>query len=181
MVYVPLGSYTPDMPDFQNPGSSLIQNLLPRTPESYAPWPSLSVVSNPLTARCQGAYAITDTSGNIRIFMGDATKLYRMDPTSTTPANVSKAATTYTTGSTERWSGAYYGTRVIMTNYTDAPQSYVEGSSALFIDLITAGITSLKARYVAIIKDWMFLGNTTDGTYGAQPQRIWWCAIDDPR
>lgn len=180
MPYIALPEYLPDMPDFNNPGSGLIQNLLPRTPQSYGPWPGLSVVSGPLTARCQGAFAVSDTAGNLRLFMGDAGKLYRMDPSSATPANVSKSATTYTTGSTERWSSAYYGTRVIMTNYTDAPQSYVEGSSALFIDLITSGTTSLKARYASIVKDWLFFGNTTDGTFGPQPQRVWWSAIDDP-
>jgi hypothetical protein len=54
------------------------------------------------------------------------------------------------------------------------------GTSTLFADMITSGFTSLKARYVGVVKDWVVFGNTTDGTYGAQPQRVWWSAIDDP-
>lgn len=180
MVFLPVAEFRPDMPDFENPGSSLIQNVLPRTEQSYAPFPSLSQVATALTARCQGAYSMIDTSGNARLFFGDATKLYRMTTASTTPANVSKTATTYTTGSQERWSMALYGLRVIATNFTDPVQSYVEGTDSLFSNMITTGFTTLQARYVAVIRDWVFLGNTTDGTNGAVPQRVWFSSIDDP-
>ncbi len=178
MVFIPIAEYMPDMPDFNNPGSGLVQNLLPRTEQSYAPFPGLSVAGTALTARCQGAYSMVDNSGNSRMFAGDATKLYRMTAGDAGPVDVSGA--TYTTGADERWSMTLFGTRVIATNYTDPIQSYVEGSSSVFANLISSGVTDLTARYIAVVKDWVVVGNTTDGTDGVRPQRVRWCAIDDP-
>lgn len=179
MALISFNEWLPDQPDYNNPGSNLLQNVLPKTSQSYGPFPSLTVVGGALTARCQGAYAMQDTSGNVRLFYGDASKLYRQDPSSTTPADVSKVGG-YTTASTERWSMVLFGQRIVATNFNDPPQSYVEGTSALFADMITSGLTSLKARYCGIVKDWLVLGNTTDGTFGPQPQRVHWGAIDDP-
>lgn len=181
MVFLPIPELSPDRPDFNNEGSSLILNVLPLTDKSYGPFPSITPISTALTARCQGAYAMMDPAGNVRIFAGDATKLYRMTPASATPADVSRVSGgAYATGVTERWDMTLFGTRVIATNYTDFIQSYIEGSSTNFATMITSGQTDLKARYVAIIKDFVFFGNTTDGTDGPQPQRIRWSAIDDP-
>lgn len=181
MTFLPCGAYTPDQPDYNNPGSDVVWNVLPRTDQSYAPWPSLQTVGGALNARCQGAYAMQDNAGNVRLFYGDAQNLYRQTPASSTPANVSRlVGGNYATGSTERWEMALYGQRVIATNFADAPQSYIEGTSANFSPLIVSGQTDLKARHLGIIKDWVFFGNTTDGTYGVQPQRVWWSAIDDP-
>lgn len=179
MPFVPFPEFAPDQPDFHNTGSNLIQNVLPLTKTSYGPFPSLTPVSTALTARCQGAYAMMDPAGNVRLFAGDATKLYRMDPSSASPADVSKAGG-YSTGSTDRWEMTLFGSRIIATNFNDPIQSYIEGSSALFANLITTGQTDLKARSVAIIKDFVFFGNTTDGADGPQPQRVRWSAIDDP-
>jgi hypothetical protein len=178
-VFIPIGEFTPDQPDFMNPGSSLVQNLLPRTAQSYGPFPGITAVATAITARCQGAYSMIDTSGNARLFAGDASKLYRMDPSLAAPGDVSKVGG-YTTGTTERWAMALFGSRVMATNYTDPPQSYIEGSSSVFADMITSGQTDLKARYIAVVRDWVVFGNTTDGTFGPQPQRVWWCGIDDP-
>jgi hypothetical protein len=180
MPILPIPDWRPDSPDFQNAGSALIHNVLPRTAQSYAPWPSTAVVSGAIGNRCQGALGMKDNAANVRLFLGDSTKLYRLAPDSAdaVPADVSGA--TYTTGGLERWSMALYGLRIIATNYTDPPQSYVEGTDSAFSDMIATGTTSLKARYVAVIKDFVFFGNTTDGTDGAQPQRVWWSAIDDP-
>ncbi len=80
MVFVPIAEYMPDQPDFQNPGSGMVQNVIPRTAQSYGPFPGITPVATALTARCQGAYSMIDTSGNARLFAGDASKLYRMDP-----------------------------------------------------------------------------------------------------
>lgn len=180
-MFLPVAECSPDQPDFQNPGSSLVQNVLPRTGQSYGPFPSISPVATALTARCQGAYSMIDTSGNARNFFGDATKLYRMTPSDAGPVDITRASGgAYAVGSTERWSMTLFGSRVIATDFTDAIQSYVEGTDSKFSAMITSGITSLKARYIAVIKDWVFLGNTTDGTNGPQPQRVWWSAIDDP-
>jgi hypothetical protein len=46
--------------------------------------------------------------------------------------------------------------------------------------MIATGVTSLKSRYVSIVRDFVVLGYTSDSTYGTQPQRVWWLAVNDP-
>src|SRR5258708_5426824 len=130
MTFVPVGIWSPDAPDFMNPGSALVQNVLPRTSQSYGPFPGLTVVSTALTGRCEDAYSMVDTAGNARLLAGDAAKLYRMSPANAGPVDVSKVGG-YATGSTERWSMTLFGVRVVATNFTDPPQSYVEGTSEI--------------------------------------------------
>ena len=37
-----------------------------------------------------------------------------------------------------------------------------------------------KAKTMAVIKDFVMVGDTNDGTDGDQPNRVWWPAINDP-
>lgn len=172
-----LAEFAPDRPLLEG-ASDRVLNVLPVTPKTYGPWAALSDYSSALTARAQGALAVQDKTANVNVFAGDASKLYRLFG-STTFSDVSKVGG-YATGASERWSFTQFGERVIGTNYTDPPQSYIMGSSSLFADLIATGTTSLKARYVAAVKEWVVFFNTQDATDGVRPQRVWWTAIDDP-
>lgn len=176
---IPVAEFAPDQPDLTSSGSEAVFNVVPVTAQSYGPLPKHQAFSSALTSRCQGGLAVGDSSGTVRVYAGDAEKLYRLSAPGTTPADVSKVGG-YTTSEVLPWSFTVYGQRIIATNFNDPPQGYLEGTSALFSDLITSGVTSLKAKYAAIIRNWLFLGNTTDSTYGAQPQRVWWSAINDP-
>lgn len=178
-MIIPISDFAPDMPDVPSTSSDKIYNVLPATNQSYGPFASHQPFSDALSARCQGALSAVDNSGNVRVFAGDAAKLYRLTSASATPADVSKVGG-YTTSSTGGWYFTQFGTRVIATNYNDAPQSYVEGTSTLFADLIATGLTTLKAKYAVAVKEFIVFGNTTDGTYGTCPQRVHWGAINDP-
>jgi hypothetical protein len=70
-----------------------------------------------------------------------------------------------------------FGARVVMTNFTDPIQSYIIGASASFGDLAAA---APRARHLAVVRDWLVVGNTFDAADGSQPQRVWWAGIDDP-
>lgn len=187
-MIVGIPEYAPDMPDMPSAASDgtpssagtsdTILNVLPLSPVSYGPMGSLSTISAALTARCQGAICINDNSGNVRIFAGDATKLYRSTNGTTFP-DVSKVGG-YSTASDAQWSYTQFGSRIIATNYVDAPQSYIDGTSTLFSDCITSGLTSLKAKFVATVKDFVVFFNCVDGTFGTNPQRAHWAAINDP-
>ena len=179
MPIVEAGEFMPDMPSIPGTGSDTMLNVIPLTPFSYGPMPSHQPFASAINARCQGGLSMTDSSGNVRIFAGDAAKLYRIAPPGTTPTDVSKAAG-YTTPSNAQWSFAQFKNRVIATNFNDPVQSYVDGTDALFSDMIATGLTSLKARRVGVVKNWVVLGNTTDATYGDNPQRVHWLAINDP-
>lgn len=175
-MFVPVAEYMPDQPDLQNPGSGFVRNCLPRTAQSYGPMPSLAAYSNGLTARCQGAFACQDGAGNVNGFAGDAAQLYRLVGGTTSWADVSKAGG-YSTVNDQRWSAAVFGARVLMTNFADPIQSFIIGTSSNFADLAAA---APRARYLAVVRDWLVAGNTFDAVNGSQPQRVWWPAIDDP-
>lgn len=141
VVTIPIAEYTPDMPALNNPGSGSIVNCVPRSANSYGPFASLQVYGSALTARCQGAYTCIDSSGNANLFAGDATKLYRYTASSTTADDVSNG--TYTISGEERWNFTLFGQRVVATDFSDAMQSFVLGTSTDFADLANGGITAL--------------------------------------
>jgi hypothetical protein len=179
MTIIPVVEFAPDQPDLPTAASDTVYNVIPATAQSYGPMQAHQSFSSALTARCQGGLTASDFNGNARVYAGDASKLYRIASPGTTAADVSKSGG-YVTGSTQPWSFSILGQRVIATNGNDPIQGYLEGTSTLFGDLITSGVTSLKARYTAVIKNFLFLGYTADSTYGTQPQRTWWSAINDP-
>lgn len=176
MPMLPLGAWLPDQPNFQNPGSEVMTNVLPKTAGSYGPAPSMSAVTGALTARAQGGIYVRDKSSNVWGFAGDATHLYKNVAGSTAWVDISKA-TNYTTAIDERWTFVMFGERQIATNFANPIQSYVMNVSALYADLAAA---APQARYVARVKDWLMVANTNDVVDGAVPQRVWWPAIDDP-
>lgn len=256
LATIPIAEYTPDQPSLNNPGSDSIINCIPRSSTSYGPFPSLQIYGSALSARAQGAYTCIDASGNPNTFAGDATKLYRYTAASTTADDVSNG--TYTISTDEKWNLTLFGQRVIATDFSDAMQSFILGTSIDFSDLANGGITSLtlvagsgytngvfaltvtgpgsgtgfagtvtvsggvlssftitntghgypstatiaipagagagvsgsitptiayiapKARYIGVVKGFLVAGNTNDSVSGNQPQRVWWCGLNDP-
>lgn len=169
--------WKPDLPSVGSGFSTTVLNVLPRTPDTYGPFPNFAAyASAPLAARCQGAISVLDSGGAVNTFAGTASKLYQMTVAGTTFSDVSIAAN-YTVGSDESWHFCLYGDRVIATQPGDAVQSFVMGTSTLFANLAAA---APKARYCDVIKGWLFLANTIDATDGSVPWRVWWSAYNDP-
>lgn len=171
-MFVRFGEWMPDLPDKDNPGATVAENVIPLA-SSYGSFASQVVYSNALTAMARGAIAVRGSDGAAYNFAGDASKLYKMATASW--ADVSKALG-YATGSEERWEFSQYGNTLIATNYSDTPQAWTLGSSSAFADL--AG-TPPKGRTVAAVRDFVMFGNITDAT-GTSPNAVRWCAIDDP-
>lgn len=260
--WVPLqiGEYTPDMPSYNNPGSSNIRNCLPRTPQSYGPMSSLAPFTNAIVARCQGAVSVTDSGDNVYTFTGDATDLYDYTSASLTPNTISNGTSPYSVATDGNWNFQLMGQRVIATDYADAMQSFILGTSTKFADLANGGVATLviavagstytngtnyvltatggggsgfaglvdvvgghftnarittlgtlytsaptivlpvgagagdstasitatvasiapKAKYMAIVKNFLMVANTEDATSGIQKQRVWWSGLNDP-
>ena len=174
-MFLPLGEFTPDMPDYNNPGSSLIQNVYPKTAQSYGSITSLSTYATALPLRVQGGIPVIDTGANTFVFAGTATDLYKIGSGATTFTNVSQSAGTYSTATNAQWSMCQFGNQIIATNYNQNPQVYTLGSSTTFTDLTSA----FKAQYVTIVKDFVMFGNTYDGAGSNQPQQVWWSAINN--
>lgn len=257
-ITLPAAEYTPDMPDYQNPGSNSIFNCLPRTPQSYGPASDMYPFANAISSRCQGSISVTDSSANAFTFSGDARDLYSYTSLGLTPNTLSNGTHPYACSSEGQWNFEFMGQRVMATDYADAIQSYVLNSSSLFADLANGGITALaltagagytngtyalsvtgagsgsgftgtvtvsggaltssaitavghgypqtatiaipagagaggggaitptiatiapKAKYMAVIKNFLMVANTNDTTGGVQTQRAWWSALNDP-
>lgn len=174
-VKLPCGEYLPDMPDYENPGSSVVTNVYPRTPTSYGAISGPSVYSDALAARAQGGMAVFDQSSNVHLFAGDATKLYTIS-SGTSWSDVSRVSG-YSCPGEGQWNFEYGENQVFATDYADAIQEYTFGSSTAFADL---SVAAPKAKYIAFVKDFLVVAYTNEATWGEQPHRVWWAALGNP-
>jgi hypothetical protein len=178
MPVAPWPEWLPDQADFGSKGSPLIKNCVPLTAGSYGPMPTAVPLStNTLDARCQGSYSVKAPDGSISIYAGDHTKLYRMTSGSLTLADASRTTGgAYNTPAGGFWAMTSFGTRIVATNGIDPPQTLLLPADTHF-SLLSAGAPI--AKYCAVVKDFLFLGNTTDPVSGAVPYRAWWSSIND--
>ena len=92
MSMIPFGEWRPDMPALSQWAREAL-NVVPAE-ESYRPLNTLQGVSNALDARAQGAAWFRGTGGAVKMFAGDATKLYLLS--SATWSDVTRVAATKT-------------------------------------------------------------------------------------
>jgi hypothetical protein len=168
-VILPFIDWTPDLAPIEGPGLFDILNVYP-IGNGYAPFKSLVVFTNALTARCQGAFAAKDDSANAANFAGDATKLYKLGSDNDW-ADVSRSGSAYATGTDEFWSFAQFGANILAVNGTDTPQKFVVGTSTKFEAL---GGSPPSARYIAVVRDFVLLGNLSSGA-----AKVQWSAFNN--
>src|SRR4051794_16120834 len=130
MPRIPVGPWSPDLPELENPGSLEALNVYPAA-QSYRPAPSFAPVSNALTARAQGAIFVRKSDGTGTIFAGDATKLYQLSMG--TFSDVSRlSGGAYSCPAEGRWSLIQFGSVIYAFNGTDAPQQFNTDSDSRF-------------------------------------------------
>lgn len=166
---VSVGEWLPDQPPFSNPGATQAKNVIPWK-DSYKSFPSLSTYSaNALGARCQGSYFARDNAGNVFNYAGDISKLYALQGASFSDVSRS-AGGAYTTPTDGDWEFTQWGQTVIGVNGSDSNQFISLGGSAF---AALAG-TPPVARHIAVVRDFVVLGNITNF-----PNRVQWSAIGD--
>jgi hypothetical protein len=170
MAVVPVAEWVPDAAPLGNPGSSRIINAVPGA-TSYEPFPSFSVVTDELDAYPRGAITAIANDLNVYSYAGDETKLYRLSSSSWTDSSKSGG---YTTATSDIWEFARWKNKVLATNFGDNPQQITMGGTT-FSDLTS----DFKARHIAVVRDFVVFGNTTDTTDGARIDRVRWSAIND--
>lgn len=181
MTLIRFAEWLEDLPDYDNPGSTNILNLVPKTKVSFGPWQNTTrQSSNTLDARAQGLTSGIDYSGANFVFAGDATKLYRY--TGNTFADVSKgggytSVAGYTDVVSRAWQFQSFGNLMIATNFGDTPQKWLMGTDSAFSDLAA---TAPKARYAAVVQNHLVLANTDDTFDGHIGLRIWFSPIGNP-
>jgi hypothetical protein len=179
MAILPFGEWLPDGPSFGNPGTNTALNVVPRTQRSYTAFPSPVPYSPALPARVCGSYGYRDESGHVYNVAGTATNLYLQVTGSTGFSDVSGPTAPYHTENPPDgfWQMTSFGKRIIATNYADPVQTYLAGTDSAFSDLAAA---APRARYCAVIRDFLMLGNTFDSRDGAVGYRLAWPAIGNP-
>lgn len=138
-------------------------------PNSYLPWPGLTTLSEALaTGACRGAFAARTENGDISIFAGTATKLYKYVDAVTAWTDVTRASGgDYALASDEFWSFDQYGDTLIACQKTDDVQSIDITSGTNFAALSGS---PPKARFVRTVGDQIVLAGLA-----ANPNRIQWC------
>lgn len=170
MAIIPVREWIPDAADLGNPGSIQIVNAVPSV-NSYGPFKSLQITTGALDARPRGAIEAKDYDGNTFNYAGDAAKLYQLSGTTWSDVSIAGG---YSTGTEEIWEFARWKNKVLATNYSDDPQQITFGGTN-FSDLTT----DFKCRTIAVVRDFVVVGNTTDGTDGAVTDRVRWSAFND--
>lgn len=178
-MVLPVAEWTPDMPDYNSPGSAYIHNCVPRTPQSYGPLSGLSVYSgSALNKRCQGMAAYLDPTGNVFNFAGDQNDLYTLTGTGTVFQVASKSVGAYNCQGTDMWNFTMMGSTVLAANISDNMQAFQigVGTGTTFMDV---GNGAPKAKYLAVVKNFLVAAFTSDPANGIRPQRIWWSGLNN--
>lgn len=170
-MIIPFGEYMPDAPALGNAGATTVKNVIPSSGPGYKPLNSLSAYSSALTAYCRGAYTGTDTDGVVRSYAGDATKLYRLVSTTMTDSSVGGG---YSCAADSYWEFAQFGNTVVASNFDNNPQQIDLTSGTSFANLSGS---PPRFRHVAVIRDFLVVGNTFDSTDGNVPYRVRWPGI----
>lgn len=170
MTVIAVQDWAPDAASLGNPGALKAENVLPG-PTGYKPFPSWVAQTGALDDRPRGAISARDDALVTYLYAGDAAKLYSLSGSSWSDASRGGG---YTTASDERWEFARFKDRVLATNFTDSPQVIDLGSSA-FSDLTTA----FRARHMAVVREFVVMGNTHDSAAGNQVDRVRWSAFND--
>jgi hypothetical protein len=174
------GPWLPDLPVFNNPGQHNVQNAVPASPQSFGPVRSLVPQTGPLDSVCRGSIAAQDVMGNTWVFAGTATKLWGRKNFG---AWQDLSGTAYSLGAGESWRFDQFKNWIIATDYAD-PVAYYDmaGSNPAFIALAPMpgdGSGAPLARHVAVIDQFVVLGNTSEPIGGVAPYRSWWSGIDN--
>ena len=171
---IEFGDLQADLPSYQNSGALKVDNVIPLR-KGYQALPGFQALSGTgLTGSAVGLFTSFSASGSTN-YAGDATKLYQMD-SSLVFQDKSKAGG-YNNSTTENardfWAFTQFGSNIIATNFADNIQKFEEGVDTAFSDLVT-----LKAKYIAVIRDFVVAGYTEESstTYN---QRVKWSGIND--
>ncbi len=171
LIPVPAGEWLPDQVELGNPGATIAKNVIPWVGNSYKSFPSLTTLSSAIGARAQGGCFVRDKAGNVYNFVGDATKIYQLFGTSF--SDVSRTSGVYNTAVDEWWEYAQWADTLVATNYADAVQTISLGGT----NFSALAGSPPKARHIAVVRDFLVLGNVDDGTQ--YPNRVQWSGINN--
>jgi hypothetical protein len=172
-MLVQIQGYAPDLP--QNTPGVLVDctNMVP-TIRGMKGAPNVqdpSGISGALAATCQGAVSLRKLDESVRVFAGTGTKLYEIAGGSWTDRTRASGGD-YSLSSDIRWRFTQFGNVSIAASKSETLQASTTGA---FADIAGAP----KAGVVEVVGQFVFLGDTDEGTFGDSPNRVWWSAKGD--
>jgi hypothetical protein len=167
---IPFGPWRPDSAGNNTPICRIAKNCLPAA-NGYRPLQGPEPSSASLGSECLGATTVLTDSGSSLSFAGTSDALYQLDASGawTDVSRVSGGA--YATAVGERWRFETFGDLVLATNFTDDIQKFSISGGGPFEAL---GGSPPKARYMAVIRDFLLLG----GLFGNE-KRVQWSGLND--
>lgn len=177
MPVVGVSDFAPDQAPYMGTALQVARNTIPREDGSDGPLQAPGVMTSALPAACRGAVLAADGSTGAELVAGTATGLYRLDGTSWDDLS----GATYAVPTNREWRFAQFGTRLIATNYADAPQTYTIGSGVNFAGL---SADAPRGRYVATVEPGFLMfgdvvGRGASSAVGTLPNGVWWSSIND--
>jgi len=171
---IKFGEFLPDQSDFNNPGTTVATNVIPAA-TGYTSIQGLAPISGAADEKIVSMFAAKNDEGTFALYAADRTKIYRLDATDSSLVNESKSGN-YSTGANDKWRFVQFGENVIATNFADPIQTKAAAAGGLFADL---SADAPKAKYIAVVRDFVFTGYTNDSTDGNRPWRVRWSGIND--
>lgn len=172
---IKFGEWLPDQPDFQNVGATEAKNVMPSA-SGYVPIKELEELSALAVAdnRIRGIFPAKDNTSNIKLFAGDAGKLYQFNSSTSALDDVSDTGG-YSLQSEDYWRFVQFGSRVIAVGGVNAvTQEFVVGTDTAFSALTGCP----KAKFVANVRDFVMTAHI-DESGTTTPYRVRWSAIND--
>ena len=172
MAKIPFGQYMPDVLDLGSQVTRNLRNVIPRA-DGYGPIKDISAFTQALAGVCRGHFLARDpSSGEVVLFAGTATKLYKLDNSTLAWSDVSLGAGSYSDLSSDaQWTFAQFNSVVVACQKNVAPQEYTIGSSSAFANL--AG-SPPQAGWVAVIGPFLVLADLL-----STPFRVQWSDVND--
>jgi len=165
---ITFGEWTPDQPGITN-GLRRAENVYSKL-VGYGALPTVVDYSAAASEDLNNVVAGKTTAGATSVFAGGSTKLFKLDATNLSLANVSKSGN-YSTPVDQRWRFTQFGNVIVAANGQAKLQGYNLNSSSLFADLAADAPT---ARYVTVVRDFVVSGWQT-----SYPNRVQWSALGD--
>lgn len=168
----PLAQWLPDLPPLNNPGASVATNVIPGPNNSYMPFPGMVVAASfSAIGSVSTFFYARDSANNTYTYAGDTSALYVQAGTTFTVASGTSAP--YTLAGSDSWEFVSWGETVIaIDGHADRPQQISLGA-ANFVSIAGAP----KARHIAVVKDFVVLGNVSDSL--TTVQRVRWSGINN--
>ncbi len=178
---ITLGPWRPDNADFGARTLQIARGCIKKA-DGYQPAKRLISVADavlPGFADVRNLFIGDDTQATqtFRTWAATGTDIYEASGSPLVWSLVSKAGG-YTSPAEQKWYVAQFGPNIYATNFNDPVQSVDVSVGGLWADI--GGTNVPKARYLTVVRDFLFLGNLDDPIDGLRSARIAWSPINDP-